>query len=111
MGLYDALHDVAALQADLMEFKNLIFTVLYGQSSGTSMAKVQLYTKNQTKIMILPKMYSYLHNHVLQIHLQVLLWKVADQQVPHDFDGIARSVLLFQSLQLMMQANLNLSMW
>ena len=51
--------------------------------------------------MILPKSYAYLHNHVLQTHLQVLLWKVVDQQVPHGFDGIARSVLLFQSLQLM----------
>ena len=61
--------------------------------------------------MILPKSYSYLHNLVLQAHLQVLLWTVADRQVPHDFDGIARSVLLFQSLQLMIQANLNLSMW
>ena len=38
--------------------------------------------------MILPKSYAYLHNHVLQAHLQVPLWKVADQQVPHDFDGI-----------------------
>ena len=51
--------------------------------------------------MILAQSYAYLHNHVLQTHLQVLLWKVADQQVPHDFDGTARSVLLFQSLQLM----------
>ena len=61
--------------------------------------------------MILPKSCAYLHIHVLQTHLQVLLWKVADQQVPHDFDGIARSVLLFQSLQLMIYAILNLSMW
>ena len=30
--------------------------------------------------MILPKSYSYLHNQVLQTHLLVLLWKVADQQ-------------------------------
>ena len=44
--------------------------------------------KNQTKIMILPKQYAYLYNHVLQTHLQVILWKVADQQVPQDFDGI-----------------------
>ena len=51
--------------------------------------------------MILLKSYAYLHNHVLQAYLQVLLWKVVDQQVPHDFDGIARSVLLFQSQQLM----------
>ena len=51
--------------------------------------------------MILSKSYAYLHNHVLQTHLQVLLWTGADQQVPHDFDGIVRSVLLIQSLQLM----------
>ena len=51
--------------------------------------------------MILPKSDSYLHNHVLQTYLQVLLSKVVDQQVPHDFDGIAISVLLFQSLQIM----------
>ena len=69
------------------------------------------YTKNQTKIMIVPKSDSYLQNHGLQAHLQVMLWKVADQQVPHDFDGIARSVLLFQALQLMIQTNLNLSTW
>ena len=50
--------------------------------------------------MILPKSYAYLHSHLLQTHLQVLLRKVADQQVPHDFDGTARSVLLFQSPQL-----------
>ena len=59
--------------------------------------------------MILSKSYSYLHTHTLQT--QVRLWKVADQQVPLDFDGLARSVLLFQSLQLMMPTNLNLSMW
>ena len=70
----------------------------------------KLYTKNQTKTMILPKIYSYLNNHLFQTHLQVMLWRVADQQVPHDFDGFARSVLLFQALQIMTQANLNLSM-
>ena len=50
--------------------------------------------------MNLLKSYAYLHTHMLRTLLQVLLWKVADQQVPHDFDAIARSVLLFQSLQL-----------
>ena len=48
--------------------------------------------------MILPKSYSHLPNDVLQNHLQVLLWKVADQQVPHNFDETARSVLLLQSV-------------
>ena len=42
VGLHDALHDVAAPQAGLMEFKHLIFTSLYDQSWGTSMAKVQV---------------------------------------------------------------------
>ena len=42
VGLHDALHDVAAPQAELMEFRNLIFMVLYDQSSGISMAKVQV---------------------------------------------------------------------
>ena len=51
--------------------------------------------------MILPKSYAYLHNRMPQTHLQVLLWKVADQQLPLEFDGIASSVLLFQSLQFM----------
>ena len=42
VGLHDALHDVAAPQVELMEFRNLIFRALYDQSSGTSMAKVQV---------------------------------------------------------------------
>ena len=42
MGLHDALHDVAASQAELMEFRNLILMTLYGQSSGTSLVKVQV---------------------------------------------------------------------
>ena len=42
VGLHDALHDVAAPQTELMELRNLIFTALYDQSSGTSMAKVQV---------------------------------------------------------------------
>ena len=43
VGLHDALHDVAAPQAELMEFRNLIFAaLLYGQYSGTPMAKVQV---------------------------------------------------------------------
>ena len=111
VGLPDALHDVAASQVELMSFRNLIFAALYDQSSGTSMTKVQVIYQNKTKITILPKSYSYLNNRVLHTHLQVLKWKVADQQVPYDFDGIARSVLLFWWLQHMVQANLNLSMW
>ena len=92
MGLHDAFHDVTASQAELMDFdlRRFVWPVF-----RHICAKV-IY-KNQTKIMILPKSYSYLHNLVLQAHLQVLLWTVADQQVPHDFDGITRSVLLFQS--------------
>ena len=31
--------------------------------------------------MILPKSYAYLHSHVLQTHLQVLLWKVAEHMI------------------------------
>ena len=42
VGFHDALHDVAAPQAELTEFRNLIFTALYDQSLGTSMAKVQV---------------------------------------------------------------------
>ena len=40
--MHDALGEVDATQAGLMEFRKLIFTALYGQSSGTSMAKVQV---------------------------------------------------------------------
>ena len=42
VGLHDAFHDVAAKQAELMEFRNLNFMALYDQSSGTSMAKVRV---------------------------------------------------------------------
>ena len=42
VGLHEALHDVAASQAELMEFRNLIFTALVGQPPCTSMAKVQV---------------------------------------------------------------------
>ena len=42
VGLHDAVHDVAAPQAELMEFRNLIFTALFDQSSGTCMGKVQV---------------------------------------------------------------------
>ena len=42
VGLHGALHDVAAPQAQLMDFRNLIFMALYDQSWGTSVAKVQV---------------------------------------------------------------------
>ena len=74
VGLHDALHDVAVPQAELMEFKKFdlhgfvwpVLRRIYGKGSS-------YITKNQTKIMILTKKYAYLHNHMLQTHLQVLL--------------------------------------
>ena len=42
VGLHDALGEVDATQAGLMEFRKLIFTALYGQSLGIAMAMVQV---------------------------------------------------------------------
>ena len=41
-GAFGPQAEVAASQAEVMEFRNLIFTALYGLSLGTSVAKVKV---------------------------------------------------------------------
>ena len=65
------------------------FVALYGQPSGSSMTQAcyNLYTRKQGKpmrIMSLPPTDLNLFLHVKRAHLQMLLWKAADQLGPPD---------------------------
>ena len=101
VGLHDALHDVAAPQAELMEFRNLIFMALYHQSSGTSMAMVQVIQQKPNQN----------NNPAQKLCLFVqsrapdpFTSPVVESSRPTGttwFDETARSVLLFQSQQIM----------
>ena len=84
-GLFDVLGEESATHADLMAVGQHFFAVLYGQPTGTSMtqARYNLYTRKQAKplrILLLPPTDTNLYLHVRRTHLQMLLWKAADQQ-------------------------------
>ena len=71
---------------DLIEAAGSYFIALYGQSPGTSLqsARFQLFAskKKSPKVMALPPTSSNLLQHALRAHLQIILWKAADQHSP-----------------------------
>ena len=73
------LGEVEATLTDLMEAAQTYFCALYRQPVGTSMENTcfKLFTKKKKtiKIMALPPTSANLLLHVLQAHLQVMLWK------------------------------------
>jgi hypothetical protein len=85
-GLADVLGEVSTTQADLMEAAKPFFNALYRQRPVTSIesARFTLFTKKKKspKVMALPPTSANLLQHVMRAHLQVMLWKVADQQGP-----------------------------
>jgi len=86
-GLAHELGEVEATHTDLMEATQTYFCALYRQPGGTSMvsARFKLFIKKKTtKIMALPPISAIILLHVLRAHLQVMLWKAADQQAPPD---------------------------
>ena len=88
-GLFDVLREEGASQEDLMAVGEQFFVALYRQPSGSSMtqARYNLYTRKQGKpmrIMSLPPTGLNLFLHLKRAHLQMLLWKAADQLGPQD---------------------------
>ena len=88
-GLFYGLGEEGASQEDLMAVGKQLFVALYGQPSGSSMtqARYNLYTRKRGKpmrIMSLPPTDLNLFLHVKRAHLQMLLWKAADQLGPPD---------------------------
>ena len=85
-GLADVIGEIDITTTDLMEAVNPFVTSLYNQASGTSMeaARFNIFSKNKKspKIMALPPTSPNLRQHALKSHLQVMLWKAADQQAP-----------------------------
>ena len=71
---------------DLLQAALPFFRTLYQQPPETSMesARFNLFAKkkNTPKIMALPPTSDNLSYHVLRAHLQVMLWKAADQLAP-----------------------------
>ena len=89
-GLFDVLGEEGASHEDLTAVGEQFFVALYGQPSGSSMtqARYNLYTRKQGKpmrIMSLPPTYLNLFLHVKRAHLQMILWKAADQLVLRTF--------------------------
>ena len=83
------LGEEGASQEDLTVVGEQFFVALYGQPSGSSMtqARYNVYTRKQGKpmrIMSLPPTDLNLFLHVKRSHLQMLLWKAADQLGPPD---------------------------
>lgn len=87
-GLADVLGEVNATEVNLLEAAKPFFLALYGQTPGTSMesARFTIFTKNKKspKLMSLPPTTPNLLQHVLRAHLQVMLWKAANNQTPPD---------------------------
>ena len=84
-GLFDVLGEESATHVDLMAVGQQFFAALHGQPTGTSMtqARYNLYIRKQGKpqrILLLPPTDTNLYLHVRRAHLQMLLWKAADQQ-------------------------------
>ena len=75
-----------ATQTELVEAVKPFVTALYSQDPGTSMeaAWFNLFTrkKKSPNLMALPPTSGKLLQHTLRAHLQVMLWKAADQQGP-----------------------------
>ena len=90
-GLFEVLGEEDATDVDLMETGQRFFAAMYGQPPGTSMnvARYQIYSRKQGKpmrIMALPPTETNLFLHVRRAHLQMMLWKAADQQGPPHVD-------------------------
>ncbi len=87
-GLAHVLGEVETTHTDLMKATESFFTALYRQPLGTAIedARFTLFTKKKKtpKIMALPPTSANLLLHVLRAHLQVMLWKAADQEAPPD---------------------------
>ena len=89
--LFHVLGEEDAMQWGLLEVGLSFFCALYGQKPDTSMeeARYNLYTK--TKAMprlrnLPPNTSTNLLLHVQRAHLQMALWKAADQHSPPDID-------------------------
>ncbi len=78
--------EVSMTKEDLLQAALPFFRTLYQQPPETSMesARFNLFAKkkNTPKIMALPPTSDNLSYHVLRAHLQVMLWKAADQLAP-----------------------------
>lgn len=84
-GLANVIDEVGISPASLMQAVNPFVTALYNQAPGTSMevARFNLFTKKKSpKVMALPPTSANLLQHALRAHLQIMLWKAADQQAP-----------------------------
>ena len=90
-GLFHVLGEEDAMQWGLLEVGLSFLCALYGQKPDTPMeeATYNLYTK--TKAMprlrnLPPNTSTNLLHHVQRAHLQMTLWKAADQHSPPDID-------------------------
>ncbi len=84
--LDDVLGEVTATPEAILEAAKSFVIPLYGLPLGTSpeSARYTLFTKNKKspKVSILPPTSPNLLQHALRAHLQVMLWKAADQLAP-----------------------------
>lgn len=89
--LFQVLGEATATRGELLQTGQRFFCAMYDQPPGTSMsqARYQMYSKKKGKplrIMALPPTEKNLLLHVQRAHLQMLLWKAADQQGPPHVD-------------------------
>ena len=89
-GLFHVLGEEDAMRWDLLGVGLSFFCALYGQKQGTPMedARYTLYTKTKARPRLrnLPPNSANLLLHVQRDHLQMTLWKAADQHSPPDID-------------------------
>ena len=87
-GLDQVLGQPGAIHAHLQEAAYTCFLPLYGQKGCTTMndarAHSYRYHKKPTPLKTLPSIDANLQLQVLRAHLQMLLWKAADQRDPSE---------------------------
>ena len=89
-GLFHVLGEDDAMRWDLLEVGLSFVCALYGHKQGTPMedARYTLYTKTKARPRLrnIPPNSANLLLHVQRAHLQMTLWKAADQHSPPDID-------------------------
>jgi len=80
-----------ATHPSLKEIGQRFFASMYGQSLGTTMreAHYSIYSRKKGKsmcILALPFTVANLYLHVRRAHLQMIMWKAADQRGPPQVD-------------------------
>ncbi len=87
-GLHTILGEPNMNQANVFDCGKQFITAIYNAPGSISMEEMRYHVftkqKKKPKLINLPPTSANLHHHILRSHLQVMLWKAADQKEPHN---------------------------